>query len=179
MSKALPKVPIPLKTIKDYKIPSNIRDELELPAYLFTCALEKWGNLSELLNSYFNLPMVIPNNGYGILTTATSALNKIKNHKEVLQSVKTYCNRLETYFKKKIVKGQFIAIYKSKELEWREKMSENNLNSETRITSNNILAKRIHAIGEENIAESSQAYYENNQQDVEGQRNNKVVIMIK
>ncbi|KAG1050142.1 hypothetical protein G6F43_007561 [Rhizopus delemar] len=177
MSKALPKVPIPLKTIKDYKIPSNIRDELELPAYLFTCALEKWGNSSELLNPYFDLPMIIPNNGYGVLSTATSALNKIKNHKEVLQSVKTYCNRLEAYFKKKIVKDQFIAIYKLKELEWREKRSENNLNSEAKITSNNILAKIIHNIGEENTAGSSQVNSKDNQQDVEGQMNNKVVIM--
>lgn len=72
-----------------------------------------------------------------------------------------------------------VAIYKSEELKWREKRSENNLNSETRITSNNILAKRIHDTGEENTAESSQAYYKNNQQDVEGQRNNKIVIMIK
>jgi hypothetical protein len=146
---------------------------------VFTCALEKWGDSSELLNPYFNLPMIIPNNGSGALTTATNALNKINNHKEVLQSVKTYCNRLETYFKKKVVKDQFRAIYKSKELEWREKRNENNLNSETRITSNNILAKRIHDIGEENTAESSQAYSKNNQQDVEGQRNDKVVIMIK
>ncbi|KAG0865779.1 hypothetical protein G6F16_009967 [Rhizopus arrhizus] len=83
---------------------------------VFTCALEKWGDSSELLNPYFNLTMIIPNNGSGALTTATNVLNKINNHKEVLQSVKTYCNRLETYYKKKIVKDQFIAIYKSKEL---------------------------------------------------------------
>lgn len=79
---------------------------------------------------------------------------------------------METYLKKKIVKVQFIAIYKTKGLEWREKRSENNLNSGTRITSNNILARKIHDTGEKNPTESSQAS-KNIQQEVEGQKNDK------
>jgi hypothetical protein len=90
---------------------------------------EKWGDSSEILNPYFNLPMAIPDKGFGVLPTVTNALNKIKNHKKVLHSVKTYCDRLETYFNKKIAKDQFIAIYKSKELKCREKRGKNILNS--------------------------------------------------
>jgi hypothetical protein len=48
-----------------------------------------------------------------------------------------------------------MALYALKEVEWREKKSENNLHSETRITSNIIIAKRVQEVGEESTSKEA------------------------
>lgn len=101
-----------------------------------------------LLDAYFEASLVIAKNGHALLTTASNFLKKIRENKEVIKAIQNYCSRLETYLNDKSVKNQFMALYALKEVEWREKRSEDSLNSETRITSNRIITKRVQEVGE-------------------------------
>lgn len=148
MSIIPPKLPKPYATIKDYKIPDSLRQALDLPSYLFTGELQNWAKMSELLDAYFEASLVIAKNGHALLTTTSNFLKKIRENKEVIKSVQKYCGRLETYLDNKSVNNQIMALYALKEVEWREKRSENSLNSETRIASNKIITKRVQEVGE-------------------------------
>lgn len=148
MSTTPPKLPKPYATIKDYKITDSLRQTLGLPSYLFIGELQNWAKIPELLDAYFEASLVIAKNGHALLKTASDFLKKIIENKEVIKSVQNYCSRLETYLNNKSVKNQIMALYALKEVEWREKRSETNLNSETRITSNIIITKRVKEVGE-------------------------------
>ncbi|KAI8968522.1 hypothetical protein BDF20DRAFT_896859 [Mycotypha africana] len=139
-----PKIPKPYATIKDYKIPNSLRQALELPSYLFTGELQTWLKMPELLDAYFKASLVIAKNGHALLAAVSTFLKKIRENEEVIKAVQNHCGCLETYLSNKSVKNQIMAVYALKEVEWREKRSENTLDSETRIAAGNkVIAKRI------------------------------------
>ncbi|KAI8877729.1 hypothetical protein K501DRAFT_337233 [Backusella circina FSU 941] len=73
--------------IGDYKIPDSLRQDLELPSYLFTGELQNWAKRPELLDAYFKASLVIAKNGHALLTTASNFLKKIRENKEVTKAV--------------------------------------------------------------------------------------------
>ncbi|CAO3697349.1 unnamed protein product [Rhizopus stolonifer] len=127
-------------------LPTDVKNNLNVNEWILVGSYEGW-TVNSVISTYFLLHTVYNSTGHYLYNETLQALNSLKSNSTLDQTVKRYITKIYNYYDTIEIKVYFLKKYEEKERQSRFQNSEQVLQEEVHIASNEVIS--------DNLAESS------------------------
>lgn len=141
-----PRVPKCPENLKTKFISHEARQALNLSKSILVSKYEKWG-IVNIVDNYFLLERFYDATGHGLYSDIVDALGKMDTSSQGTKGARTFCRKFKKYLESSSVKAEFLQYYEDKERESRLQLSEDVLEDEVNISSNELISDNLRERG--------------------------------